>query len=337
MLKFIKNNSLISVLMLALIFSGCGILTFGIENMGKAIFSKPKKITNKITDPIRDDVRLSALWVGHSTVLLQMEDKVILIDPVFDNTIGVVMMRKQEAGLDIESIPKLDMILLSHAHMDHMSFTSLGELNKRFHGAKLIFPYGAEEYLPDYPNLEFVRMNTGNSYSKGFIGESRDFDGVKITSVYALHFGGRYGFDSYLWNVPGCTGFMIEYKDMTVFYPGDTDYDSLAYKFLGDTYDIDLVLMPIGPCRDCEEISNFTHVTSYGALLMLDDLKADFMIPIHYGTIQYRRAPNIPLNTLIRLINDPNLQSGSHDKKSYKERTIILEVGEQYIFKYKDF
>lgn len=336
-MKIIKNNVFLPVISLSLLISGCGILAIGIENMGNAMFSKPKKITDKISDPVKDDVRLSALWVGHSTVLLQMEDKVILIDPVFDDVIGVVMLREKEAGLDIESIPRLDMILLSHAHMDHMSLSSLGDLNKKFPGAKLIFPYGAEEYLPDYPNLDFVRMNTGNSYAKGFVGETKYFDGVKVTAVYALHYGGRYGFDSYLWNVPGCTGFMIEYKGMTVFYPGDTAYDSLAYKALGEMYNIDLVLMPIGPCRDCEEISNFSHVASYGALLMLDDLKAEYMIPIHYGAIQYRRDPNTPLNTLIKLINDPNLQSGSHDKKSYKDRTIILKEGEQYIFEYKDF
>lgn len=334
-MRFIKKNILLTLIAITVVISGCGLAAIGIENMGQSIFSNPERVENKITDPIKDDVRLSALWVGHSTVLLQMEDKVILIDPVFDDVIGVVMLREKEAALDIESIPRLDLILVSHVHLDHMSFSSLGDLNKNFVGAKLIFPLGAEEFIPDYPNLDFVRMNTGNSYAKGFVGETKEFDGVKITTIYALHFGGRYGFDSYLWNVPGCTGFVIEYKGMTVFYPGDTAYDSLAYKSLGDMFDIDLALIPIGPCSNCYEVSSFSHVASYGALLMLDDLKAQFMIPVHYGAIRYRRDPNIPLDVLKELINDPNLYSGSHNKRSYKERTVILNEGEQHIFKYK--
>ncbi|KXK04988.1 MAG: MBL fold metallo-hydrolase [Ignavibacteriaceae bacterium] len=322
--------------MLLTILSGCGLLSIGIENMNDAIFSNPKVVKNKITNPVRDDVKLSALWVGHSTVLLQMEDKVLLLDPVFEDAIGVVMMRKTEAGLDMKNISRLDHILVSHAHMDHMSLKSIGDLNELFPGATLIFPQGAEEFLPDYPNLDMIRMKTGNSYSAGFVGESKIFDGLKVTTVYALHFGGRYGFDSYLWNLPGCTGFIIEYNDLTVFYPGDTAYDSVAYKSLGNMFDIDLVLMPIGPCRDCELLTNFTHVTPFGALLLLDDLKADYMIPVHYGSISYRRDPDIPLYALKQLINDASLQSGSTNKQSYSERTIILDEGEQFIFKFMD-
>ena len=59
-------------------------------------FSTPQSIPNKITKPIKENVRLSALWIGHSTLLIQMDDKVILVDPVFENVIGGFMMRKKE-------------------------------------------------------------------------------------------------------------------------------------------------------------------------------------------------------------------------------------------------
>src|ERR1041384_1807430 len=106
-----KNFRLIIItsVILSSFFSGCWFISVGLRNMGDAIFSEPEVIANKIKDPIKDNVRLSALWVGHSTVLLQMDDKVILIDPVFENVIGGFMMRKKEAGLNISDIPKLDL------------------------------------------------------------------------------------------------------------------------------------------------------------------------------------------------------------------------------------
>src|SRR5436853_6967730 len=139
------KTSVLFILILSCIFSGCWFVRVGIQNMGDSIFSEPEVVANKIKDPIKDNVRLSALWVGHSTVLLQMDDKVILVDPVFENVIGGVMMRKKEAGLNISDIPRLDLVLISHAHMDHMSLTTLKQIDKRFHSAKLVFPFGDEK------------------------------------------------------------------------------------------------------------------------------------------------------------------------------------------------
>lgn len=116
-----------------------------------------------------------------------------------------------------------------------------------------IIPAGSEEYLPSY-DMEMMRLKTANSKELGYVGESREIDGVKITGFVfqRQHQGGRYGMDSYTWKVPGCTGYIIEYKGITVFYGGDTTYDEFAYKFLGEKYKIDLALIPVGPCRDCE-------------------------------------------------------------------------------------
>ena len=343
---FFKNmtmklfSKLSFLLVLSVLFSGCWFVKLGLQNTADSIFGSPeKKVENKITDPVKDDVRLSALWVGHSTVLLQMEDKVILIDPVFEDAIAGIMMRKVEAGLDINSIPRLDIVLVSHAHMDHMSLSSLKDLDDRFPKASLVFPKGSEEYLPSY-DMDMIRLKTGNSYKRNFVGETRVIDGVKITAVFAQHFGGRYGLDSYLWHVPGCTGYIIEYEDMTVFYAGDTSYDEKAFKSLGERYNIDLALIPIGPCRDCESDGNFNHVASLGALKMLDDLQAAYMIPVHYGAITYFNDPDIPIIVLKELIDNHDIHTatatGVASMKSYTEMVKILNVGEQYIFEYKE-
>ncbi len=325
-----------SALILSIAFSGCWFVRTGMRNIGDSIFSSPEKVKNKIKDPIKDNVRLSALWVGHSTVLIQIDDKVIITDPVFEDVIAGVMLRKTEAGLDIESIPKLDLILVSHAHMDHMSLSSLADLDRRFPNSAMIFPKGSEEYLPSF-NMPMVRLRTGNSEKRNYVGETQYVNGIKVTAVYTLHQGGRFGFESYVWKVPGCTGYIIEYKGITVFYAGDTTYDDKAFKELGDKFDIDLALIPVGPCRDCETDGSYYHLASLGALKLLDDVKADFMIPVHYGAIQYFNDPDTPVHVLRELIERYNSYSvtGTAAVIPYSQRVKILDEGEQKIFEYK--
>ena len=314
--------------------TGCGLFSIGLDNLGRTVFSSPDESKSNVKNPVNPDVKLSALWIGHSSVLLQIYDRVILIDPVFNDVISGVMTRKQTAAFDINTLPKLDLILVSHAHMDHLSISTLSDLEDKFAGAKLVFPEGAEEFMPGY-NFEFVRLKTGNSSKKNYTGGSKNFDSLKVTAVYALHFGGRFGLDSYLWNMPGCTGFIIEYKDITVFYAGDTAYEEIAFKKLGEKFDIDLALIPIGPCKDCEELTNFNHVTSLGALQMFDDLKADKMLPVHFGALSYRRDPDYPLEVLKELIAMKD-NSGALENVSdlYKDKVVILDEGEQHVFKY---
>lgn len=315
---------------------GCWPVRVGIKSIGESIFGEPERVTNKNRHPVQDNVRLSALWVGHSTVLLQIDDKVLLIDPVFEDVISGVVLRKVEAGLDIKDIPRLDMVLVSHAHMDHMSLGSLKDLDKRFPKAKLIVPLGAEEYLPSY-DMEMIRLKTANSKELGYIGESKNINGVKVTAVFAQHQGGRYGMDSYTWMVPGCTGYIIEYNGITVFYGGDTTYDEYAYKYLGAQYKIDLALVPVGPCRDCETDGSYYHLASLGALKVFDELKADYMIPVHYGALEYFDDPNIPVYVLKDLAEryGSNSATGMAISKPYSESIKILKEGEQYIFQYK--
>lgn len=319
---------------LLLSISGCGLFSIGFKNLGKTITSSPDVKRSKVKNPVKPDVKLSALWIGHSSVLLQVYDRVILIDPVFNDVISGVMTRKQTAAFDLNRLPKLDMILISHAHADHLSISTLSDLEDKFSGATLVFPEGAEEFMPGY-DFDFVRMKTGNSSKKNYVGETVDFNGLKITTVYALHFGGRYGLDSYLWHLPGCTGYIIEYKDITVYYAGDTAYEEKAFKKIGESFDIDLALIPIGPCKDCEELTNFNHVTSLGALQMFDDLKAKKMMPVHYGALQYRSDPDYPVVVLKELIEQKD-RTGSvtESGKYYKDKVVILDEGEQYVFDY---
>ena len=86
----------------------CTAINSTVNAIGRSIssvFKTPRHIPNKITEPIRSDARLAALWIGHATVLIQMEDKFILTDPVFTPTVGQVSKRLVEPGMSSERNP----------------------------------------------------------------------------------------------------------------------------------------------------------------------------------------------------------------------------------------
>jgi len=194
----------LSALLILLLLSGCFALRITLNNIGDAITFSSEKIPNKITNPVKDSVKLSALWIGHSSVLVQIYDKVIIMDPFFQDRLGGLVVRRKEPGLDLENLSKLDLVLVSHSHMDHLSFSSLDDIADKFPYRDLIFPKGMEYYLPNF-NLNLIRVDNSKSQSGEYIGDPVYSNGVKITPVYALHPGGRYLFDVYTWKAEGAT------------------------------------------------------------------------------------------------------------------------------------
>jgi L-ascorbate metabolism protein UlaG (beta-lactamase superfamily) len=321
-----KKILIIIFISMALFLNGCFVLRITINNIGESISSSPQKIKNKIKNPVRDSVKLSALWAGHSTVLLQIYDKVIITDPFLNNRLNGIFIRKIESGLDIENVSKLDLVLVSHSHMDHLSYVSLGMIEDKFPGCNLIFPEGDEKYLPDF-DLNLIKAVTYKYNQKNYIGKTIIIDGMKITPVYALHQGGRYAIDTYSWQEKGATGYIIQYQDVCVYFAGDTGYDKEAFKSIGKAFNIDLALIPVGPCRNCESKGMWFHTSSIDAFKLFEDIKASFMIPIHFGAIKYFTDADYPLSALQTILQNPD------SKYNYlADKVKILKEGEQVIW-----
>jgi len=317
----INKYKILPLVLLMLLINGCNLFYVAVRNV-PVFFSSPEKVQDKIKNPIRNNVRLSALWIGHSTVLLQMDDKVIITDPVLTETVGELARRVVEPGIDIENIPRCDLILISHSHFDHLSLGSLDELEEKSSGAPLIFPAGLEYYIPKM-NFDLIRMDNDNGYQNRIIGETKNINGIDVTSVYDQHWGGRYGLDGYVWGNKAYTGYIIQYHGMTVYFAGDTGYDSTKFKQLGEKFNIDLALIPIGPCADCNQCGTHTHVFPPDAVMIFKDIKAKWMLPIHYGTLFFAQADALkPLETLNRIIGSDSLQ----------DKIIPLKIGGQKVF-----
>ncbi|MCX6164686.1 MAG: MBL fold metallo-hydrolase, partial [Ignavibacteriae bacterium] len=208
-------------------------------------------------------------------------------------------------------------------HMDHLCLSSVGELSEKFPNAKLVFPFGVEKYLPAY-DIDMVRIDN-RSVTKNKIGNTVIVDNIKITPVYAVHTGGRYAVDTYTWRAEGSTGYIIEYKDLCVYFAGDTGYDSIAFKNIGNNFKIDLAFIPVGPCRNCDSIGLKYHTSSLETLELFRDLKAKKMIPMHYGSIRYMSDASYPIEVFKELLNTTAYSD-------LRDKVRILKVGEQVIF-----
>lgn len=320
-MKRVVKILLISVLPLWL--SGCAYFSITMNNIGNALFNSPREVQNKVKEPIKDGVRLSVLWAGHSSMLVQMYDKVIMFDPFFNTHLGGLFLRRLEAGLEVSSISRLNLICISHSHMDHMCFSSIGDLSERFPNAKLVFPYGVEKYMPAF-DIDMLRIDNRN-VDRNNTGKSVFVDSIKITPVYAVHTGGRYALDTYTWRTEGSTGYILQYRDLCIYFAGDTGYDSLAFKKIGSEFNIDLAMIPVGPCRNCDSTGFKYHTSSIEALMVFRDLKAKHMIPMHYGAVRYMSDENYPLTAMEELLNTT---AGSE----LKNKVTILKVGEQVFY-----
>jgi N-acyl-phosphatidylethanolamine-hydrolysing phospholipase D len=321
-----RNYLYILILLFALTLSGCWVTRLAVNSIEESIFDKPQKVS-RLDNPLLDSVKVSVLWAGHSTSLVQIYDKVIIFDPFFNNRFDGIMLRKTELGLNVDSLKRLDAILVSHSHIDHLSLSSIDILADKFPKSKLVFPMGVENYLPDY-NVEMIRVDRADTKFKNFIGKSVYVSGMKVTPVFAFHPGGRYMFDTYTWLEEGATGFIVEYKDVCVYYAGDTGYNDKAFKVIGENFKIDVALIPIGPCRNCDSSGIRYHTSSLESLELFKDIKAKYMIPVHYGAARYFTDENKPLYVMNDILNDPSYSFGD-----IKDRVFPLKEGERKVWK----
>ena len=298
--------------------AGCGTIKkifLGAGNHISAYFGPIQEIPDKITEPYRDDAGLSVLWIGHATLLIQIDDKIILTDPMLLPTAGQISGRLIEPGIDPENLPHIDVVLISHLHIDHLNYGSLDIIEDRTD--QLLAPEGGLVYIPnfDYPTDELKRW------------QSWEKDGLKITATPVKHNGFRYGLDG-LWMNTSYTGYMIEYNGKTVYFSGDTGYDPDFFVETGKRFpNVDLAFFPLAPIHP-RDYSYVRHTDPKDAIRAFQDLGAKVMTPMHYSTFQEN------LDTLgeARFLLEEEMKL----KNLTQDDVVILDIGEQYLYKIKE-
>jgi N-acyl-phosphatidylethanolamine-hydrolysing phospholipase D len=218
----------------------------------------------------RDDraAPISAVWVGHATVLLRIGNRTVLTDPNLGGAI-LVLPRETPASLRPSELPRIDVAVISHMHMDHFDAPTVRKLGP---DTAVLFPDGGQAYADEIVQPRKRPLKTW---------ESVEVRGLTITAVPARHQGGRYGLDA-LWN-HASTGYLIEGAGRRVYFAGDTGYDPQMFREIGARFPgIDLAFIPIAPARAGRTSDKWGHASPEEALDIFRDVGAAAMVPIHF-------------------------------------------------------
>jgi N-acyl-phosphatidylethanolamine-hydrolysing phospholipase D len=304
-------KSLALVISLAAVVTGCAAVRSTGSAIGRntaAFFGSTDTIPGRMDNPRRADAGLSVLWIGHATVLIQIDGKFILTDPVFTRTVGLFSRRLVEPGLAPDALPECDVVLISHMHIDHLSPLSLEMIEPKV--GQLIVPPQGLVYVPNF-NFPMRELQAWESWER---------DSLRITAVPVLHNGWRYGIDG-AWMRKSYTGYVIEYHGRTVYFGGDTGYDSTLFAETRKRFPhIDLALLPIAPMRP-HEYTRVRHLDPPDALNAWSELGATWMVPMHYET--FTESLDNPGEALQVLRNEMTRRGVD------TEAIVILKIGEQ--------
>ena len=216
-------------------------------------------------------------YIGHATLLLEFGDKRILTDPNFDPKLGGFLRRVAAPGIAIGALPKLDAILLTHAHADHLSFASLDALPRDI---PLFAPPAVERWLKKLGYAHAIPLAPSEEVALG---------DVTIHAASAKHMGARYNVDR--WR-SAANMYLLDAGRASVFFAGDTaltpDSHRMVHEKLVDRdRQLDVALLPIGHAPWWKPGFRKGHLSSADALALFDRLGARFMIPYHWGTFNH--------------------------------------------------
>ena len=220
---------------------------------------------------------LRVTYIGHATLLIEIGDRVIITDPNFEPSLGKFLPRVSAPGIPLDALPKLDAILLTHAHADHLSFKSLDALQSDI---PLFAPPAVAKWLDKQGYRHAVPVAPG---SKEAIGD------LHIHAASATHKGNRYGVDR--WR-SATNMYLLDTNKVSAFFAGDTalkpDTTHLVEKQLqAEGRDLDLALLPIGHAPWWKPGFRKGHLTSTDALTLFERLQARYFIPYHWGTFNH--------------------------------------------------
>jgi L-ascorbate metabolism protein UlaG (beta-lactamase superfamily) len=220
--------------------------------------------------------RLRTTLVNHSTVLLQQRGSNILTDPIWSERASPLSWigprRKRRPGISWEHLPRIDTVLISHNHYDHLDLPTLRRLAGRGNST-FIVPVGVARLLRS--------ENIGPAHELDW-GDAFQLPGCTIHCVPALHFSARgiYDRNSTLW-----CGYVIENQERRIYFAGDTAFGAHFAQIREKFGSPRLALLPIGAYEPRWFMSP-VHMGPDEAVRAHQILGAETSIAIHHGTFQ---------------------------------------------------
>jgi L-ascorbate metabolism protein UlaG (beta-lactamase superfamily) len=227
---------------------------------------------------------MSAIWLGHATVLLNLAGATILTDPVFSHRIGMSIGRRtfglgrnEPVAIDAHHLPPVDVVLLSHAHFDHLDKPSLRQ-------------------IASPATTVVTAANTRRLIPRGFRtviemdwGQRLGLPKLKLAALQPEHWGARTAYDAHR----GYNAYVLEAEGQRILFAGDTAHTD-AFDALGP---INLAVFGIG----AYEPWNHAHATPEEVWDMFTRLGARYLLPMHHSTFDLgEKTVDEPMQRLLK-------------------------------------
>jgi L-ascorbate metabolism protein UlaG (beta-lactamase superfamily) len=241
--------------------------TFFYEMVWKAWFTKRSGSHKPAQFPNLVEGQVALTWIGHASFLCQFTDLNVLIDPNFANWI-FLLKRLRHAGIHIRDLPKIDLVLITHAHFDHFHKPSLRRLPESSRIA--IVPWGMGELAKGLGFERIIELQWWETFS---------YKDWKVTLTPSKHWGARMIHDEHR----GYGGYQIEHQGRKIYHAGDSAYSD-CFKEIGRRLVPEIALLPIGAYYP--DSFRHVHMGPDEALKVFQDLTAKVFVPMHYGTFK---------------------------------------------------
>ena len=230
----------------------------------------------------------SITWIGHASCLLKISGLFVLTDPIFSQNCSALqwslsnkLKRFRDPGIQLDDIPTVDAVVISHNHYDHLDYYSVIDINKRFSNVKWLVPMGLKQWFVSsgIENRNVHEMTWWQETSLSF----RDNTNLTFSCLPAQHWSIRNLYDRNwtLW-----CGWGIKSDERNVYFAGDTGYNSRIFNEIGHhNGPFDLSLIPIG-AYEPREMLKFQHVNPDEAVKVHCEVKSKLSLGIHWGTFQ---------------------------------------------------
>ena len=238
-----------------------------------ALFSR-KRGTRHHLPPVFPKLKAGQIcitWIGHASFLIQGPHGNILVDPNWANWL-LVVRRLRHAGLAHHHLPTIDLVLITHAHFDHLNRKSLRQIAAN---QPIVVPAGVGDLVH---GLGFEKVYEINWW------ERLRFPGAAITFVPAKHWGARKVTDHHR----GYGGYVIDMGGRTIYHAGDSGYFP-GFREIGKKFRPEVALLPIGAYHGPKFGEN--HMTPEQALRAFGDLRSKILVPMHFGTYRLSYEP----------------------------------------------
>jgi N-acyl-phosphatidylethanolamine-hydrolysing phospholipase D len=219
-------------------------------------------------------------WINHCTFMIECQGVRLLTDPIWNQRCSPLPFigpkREHPPAIELDKLPNIDLVIISHNHYDHLDQFTIKKLLKRFPNIQFVVPVGVKKWFEKRGIYRITELAWW---------EEKHLDiGIKVIGVPAQHNSGRtpFDFNKTLW-----MGVVMKFlNDKTCYFVGDTAYNPYDFKNIGQAFEkIDLCLCPIGTYRP-GRFMRTVHSNPEDAVNIHMDVGAKMSVAMHWKTFR---------------------------------------------------